>query len=87
MRTHPMTLPAAPPQRIRLSRPPATRVVERAAAVAHGLRNALLSLWRYAAFDERTAYLSQATDNVDLERRLRAWEDHLRQRLHWPPML
>lgn len=88
MRTHPMILPAAlAPQRIRLNTPPSAFVVERAAAFARGLRNVLLTLWRYAAFDERTAYLSQATDHADLERRLRAWDEHLRERLHWPPAL
>jgi hypothetical protein len=87
MRTLLMTLPAAAPQRIRLSRPLSAFTVERAAAIAQRLRNALRTLWRYAAFDERTAYLSQATDHADLERRLRAWDEHLRDRLRWPPTL
>ena len=38
------------------------------------LRRALARLWQHLTLDEREAYLANATDCVDLERRLRVWD-------------
>lgn len=45
------------------------------------LLRALQRWWQRLWMDERTAYLSEATSHVDLEYRIRAWDDkqrHLR---------
>lgn len=76
MKTHP-PLPAgrSAPQRVRLRQPLAGVVTDRVATIARGLRNALHQ-WCRAQPDPRTAYLSQATDHADLERRMRDWDGH-----------
>lgn len=75
------------PQRVRPARPLAAVALDHAKAMARRIGAALRHTCRRSLHDPRSAYLSQATNHVDLERRLRAWDDHQLGRRRWPPTL
>lgn len=75
-------------QRLRLARPPITVLIDHAVALARRIAAASRrASQRVLVDDPRGVYLSKAVDHVDLERRLRAWDDYEQDRLRWPPTL
>lgn len=61
---------------------PLASVVRQAfVAAARGI----VAAWRRRSLSRRDAYLSYAVDMVDLERRMREWDDRESGRRRWPP--
>lgn len=62
-----------------------SRRIEPARGVSAGLRlmaRSIVFALSNLVLDERTRYLSGASDHVDLERRERAWDVHQRRRIN-----
>ena len=66
---------AATLQRDGVAHPAAPRVPVRPRPWPAQLRRAVQRWWQRLWMDEMTAYLSEATSHVDLEYRIRAWND------------
>ena len=75
------------PQRVRLARPLLLVAVDRTTVMARRIAAALRSAWQDLTPDPRGAYLSQAENHADLERRLRAWDAYDSGHLRRPPTL